>query len=191
MINVYDFDKTIYNGDSSFNFYLYCLIRYPIIIFLLPKQFIAFILYKLKIKDKLYFKETFFLFLKYVPDIKETVEKFWIKNIKKIKKWYIENKKKSDVIISASPEFLLKPLIKKLEIKDVIASVVDNNGKFLSNNCYGKEKVIRFKEKYKNIKIDSFYSDSKSDLPMAKIVEKAFLVNKNKVKVWEVNSEES
>lgn len=190
MMNVYDFDKTIYDGDSSVDFYLYCLKKYPIILILLPKQFIAFVLYKLKIKDKLYFKENFFSFLKYIKNIDMTVENFWGKEIYKIKKWYIKEKNKNDVIISASPEFLLKPLIKKVGFKDVIASVVNEKGKFLSPNCYGTEKVIRFNEKYREKKIEKFYSDSKSDLPMAKEAKKAFLVNKNKIDIWEVNNED-
>ena len=44
------------------------------------------------------------------------VKDFWILNEKKIKTWYWENKKKSDIIISASPEFLLFPVTEKLEI---------------------------------------------------------------------------
>ena len=55
MLNVYDFDKTIYDGDSSIDFYLFCLKRKKSIILLLPKQVFAMILYKLKIKDKEYF----------------------------------------------------------------------------------------------------------------------------------------
>ena len=44
------------------------------------------------------------------------VKDFWILNEKKIKTWYWENKKKSDIIISASPEFLLFPVTEKLDI---------------------------------------------------------------------------
>lgn len=64
MLNVYDFDKTIYDGDSSIDFYLFCLKRKKSIILLLPKQVFAMILYKLKIKDKEYFKSQFFSFVK-------------------------------------------------------------------------------------------------------------------------------
>ena len=38
MINVYDFDKTIYNGDSTIDFYLFCLKKKFSIILLLPLQ---------------------------------------------------------------------------------------------------------------------------------------------------------
>lgn len=37
-MNVYDFDNTIYDGDSSIDFYFFVLRKKPSIIFLLPKQ---------------------------------------------------------------------------------------------------------------------------------------------------------
>ena len=141
MINAYDFDKTIYDGDSTIDFYIYCLKRKKSIIFLLPIQVFAMILYILKIKDKEYFKEKFFIFLKKIPDVDLYVRDFWKKNIKKIKKWYLDQKEQTDVIISASPEFLLKPLKKKLKIDKIIATKVNKKtGKFESKNCHGQEK---------------------------------------------------
>ena len=53
-MNVYDFDNTIYDGDSSIDFYLFCLKKNKKVIYLLPKQFLAFTLYKIKVKDKNY-----------------------------------------------------------------------------------------------------------------------------------------
>ena len=86
-------------------------------------------------------------------------------------------KENTDVIISASPEFLLKPLEKLLNIEKVIASKVDiNTGKLLSKNCYGKEKVKRFQKIYPNKVISSFYSDSLSDIPMARLAKNSYLV---------------
>ena len=101
MINAYDFDKTIYDGDSSIDFYLYCLKRKKSIILLLPIQLYGMLLYILKIKNKEYFKEKFFVFIKKI-EVEKYVESFWKKNLKKIKAWYIENKKNTDVIISIS-----------------------------------------------------------------------------------------
>ena len=180
-MNVYDFDKTIYNGDSSIDFYLFCLKRNKSIIFLLPKQILYFILYKLKIKTKVEFKECFFSFLKKIKNVDNEVELFWNKNIKKIKEWYLEQKLDSDVIISASPEFLLAPLEKVLSFKVIATKVNQNNGKFLSKNCYGEEKTIRFKERFPKSHIKQFYTDSLSDLPMLKMSDEGFLVKKNKL----------
>ncbi len=184
MRNVYDFDGTIYDGDSSVDFYLYCLKRKTSIIFLLPIQILGIILYKLKIKNKEYMKEKYFCFLKKIKNIDDYVEDFWEKNDCKIKEWYLDQSDKTDVIISASPEFLLKPLKEKLDIDKIIGSKVNKkNGVFESKNCYGEEKIVRFEKEYKNIKSSiSFYSDSiKADKPMMKYAKDAYLVNGDNV----------
>ena len=64
MINAYDFDKTIYDGDSSIDFYFFCLKRNKRILLCLPVQILGFLLYIFKIKNKTYFKEKAFSFLK-------------------------------------------------------------------------------------------------------------------------------
>ena len=48
----------------------------------------------------------------------------------------------------------------------------------------GKEKVKRFYQVFKNGKIDNFYSDSKSDTPLAELADKAFIVKKNNITDW-------
>ena len=141
------------------------------------------ILYLLKIKEKEYFKEKFFLFLKKVPDVDLYVKEFWREKQKNIKSWYLDQKQNSDIVISASPDFLLKPLVKKLNIAKIVATKVDKKtGKLISRNCYGDEKVIRFLKECKNKKIKNFYSDSLSDKPMMKLALENYLVEKNKVK---------
>ena len=145
MINSYDFDKTIYDGDASIDFYIYMLKKYKKIILLLPYQIYGMVSYKLKIKSKEYFKECFFSFLKESKNI-------------------------------ASPYFLLEPIATKLKVNLIATEVDKKNGKFKSKNCYGEEKVRRFREEYKNTTINEFYSDSMSDRPMMNISKKAFLV---------------
>ena len=61
MINAYDFDETIYDGDSSVDFYFYCLKRNKKVLLQLPIQLWGFLLYKLKITDKTRMKERVFL----------------------------------------------------------------------------------------------------------------------------------
>ncbi len=191
MINAYDFDKTIYDGDSTVDFYIYCLKRKKSIIFLLPIQVFAMVLYILKIKDKEYFKEKFFIFLKKIPDVDLYVRDFWEKNIKKIKKWYLDQKEQTDVIISASPEFLLKPLKKRLKIDKIIATKVNKKtGKFESKNCHGQEKIKRFEQEKKNKKINKFYSDSVSaDRPMLEYAKEGYVVVNEEIKKYTQSKE--
>ncbi|MBP3841470.1 MAG: haloacid dehalogenase-like hydrolase [Bacilli bacterium] len=181
MINAYDFDKTIYDGDSSLDFYIYSLKRNKKVLLQLPYQFIGLILYILKIIDKTRFKEYVFSFLKRIDNVDEYVKDFWNEKQNKIKEWYLKQKKKDDVIISASPEFLLKPLEKKLGIKIIASKVDKKTGKFNSKNCHDYEKIKRYEEKYTK-KIKEFYSDSISaDKAMFEYSEEAYLVTKDKV----------
>lgn len=184
-MNAYDFDKTIYNGDSTADFYLFCLKKHRSILLLTPSLLCAFFKYYVfKKGTKTEFKETMYRFLTKC-NTENDVAEFWDKNCGKIKDFYINQKQDDDVIISASPEFLLNPICKKLGIKHLIASKVDcKSGKYSGVNCHGEEKVRRFYEKFKNGEIDEFYSDSLSDTPIAEISKKAFIVDGNKITEW-------
>ena len=181
MLNAYDFDETIYDGDSSVAFYLYSLKRNKKVLLVLFKQIWAFILYKLKRIDKTHMKERLFSYVKYFDNIDVIIDDFWKEKEKNIKKWYLDQKKDTDVIISASPEFLLKPLEEKLNIT-VIASRVDKKtGKFLSKNCHDYEKIKRYEELYSD-KINEFYTDSiKADKAMLEYAKEGYIVKKNNI----------
>lgn len=184
-MNVYDFDKTIYIGDSTVDFYLFCLTKYPKIILYLPTQVRGYIEYKKGKIEKKRFKELFFSFLKGINDVCGMVTIFWDKKQDGIKDWYHQQQKEDDVVISASPRFLLEEICTREGIRNLIATEVDLcSGKFYSDNCYGNEKVKRFKEEFPNVEVECFYSDSKSDSPMAELAQKAFIVKGNKLKSW-------
>ena len=176
-MNVYDFDRTIYRSDSSIDFFLYCLIKHPRLLVYAPYQIIGFILYGLKKIDKTKLKEYYFSFLKGLTSCDDDVESFWKKNDRKIAAWYLKQKTQNDVIISASPEFLLIPVCRKIGVRHLIGSIVDSrNGHFYRPNCHGKEKVNRFREEFPEECIDEFYTDSKSDEPMMINAATAYLV---------------
>lgn len=183
-MNVYDFDGTIYNGDSTVDFFLYALKCKPSLLLCFPKQLGGFVLYVLKRISKKKFKECFFSFLSEI-DVERLTESFWNQKQNKIFDWYLKQQKTDDIIISASPEFLLKPICKRLGIKHLIASEVNpKTGMFVGENCRGQEKVRRLEVEYNITHIDVFYSDSHSDLPLAMIADKAFMVKKGAVKEW-------
>ena len=95
MTNIYDFDKTIYDGDSSIDFFKFCLKKNKKMYLLLPKIIIFYILFCLNLISKEKLKECFFSFLVYFDNIDELVNEFWIKNEYKIKEFYLNQKKKN------------------------------------------------------------------------------------------------
>jgi hypothetical protein len=182
--NLYDFDHTIYNGDATFDFYCFLLSKFPRLIFLIPYTVFVFLKYLTGHCSKIYFKEIFYRFIR-IPDIDFYVNEFWKDNKIKIKEWYLRKQQPNDVIISASPEFLLKVICKEIGIKTLIASRIDKlTGEAISNNCYGEEKLIMLKQVMPQFQIMEFYSDSYSDEPLAALAEQAYKVKGNKIKSW-------
>lgn len=179
---VYDFDNTIYDGDSTFDFLKFSFINCPYLIFKLPKIFISLLKYKLKKITKTQAKEELFSVVQKIKDIDTIVNKFWIKNDNKIKKFYKVKNHDNDIIISAGPKFLLEPIAKKYKVHDLIASKISKKtGKFSGKNCYGIEKVKAFKKKYPTAIIEEMYTDSQSDFPLMQLSKKGFIVVKNEI----------
>lgn len=179
-MNVYDFDGTIYRGDSSIDLYKYSIKRFPWIIVFLPWQAFFFFFYKIRFCSKECAKSAFFSFIRWIPDMSTHLEKFWDTYQNRIEHWYTAQQKEDDVIISASPEFLLSPICKRLKINNLIASQVERKGgRFISKNCYAEEKCRRFRQQFNDSKIDAFYSDSLSDLPMMRMAQQSYLVDKS------------
>lgn len=185
-MNVFDFDGTIYDGDSTVDFFLYMIKSQPKILVCLPTQFFGFFRYSLRKISKTELKETFFSFLKEIDDVELAVANFWDINEHKIKRWYKDIQQVDDVIISASPRFLLEEICRRLGIKTLIASEVNQKtGEYSGVNCHGKEKLRRYVELFPETTYDQFYSDSKSDLALAKIAKEAFYVKKDHILSWE------
>ena len=90
------------------------------------------------------------------------------------------------MVISASPEFMIRSFCDKVGIKTAMASPVDmHTGVYSGENCHGEEKVRRYREVFGDTPINQFYSDSKSDAPLAKLAANAFLVKGDTLEEWE------
>ena len=181
---VYDFDGTIYDGDSTFDFIKFLISKKKSVIFHLPKMFLYLIKYKLKLIKKETMKECFFEIFNKFNNIDKLVNEFWNINEKNIKSFFIEKKShKNDIIASASPYFLLEPIANKYKVKDLFASPVDKNtGKYNGINCHGVEKVRLINKKYKDAIIEEMYSDdANADRPLLELANKSFIVKKDKL----------
>ena len=184
-MNVFDFDNTIFDGDSTFRFVRFCMKRHPRALLYLPRIGWASVkYYTFHIGTKTRFKERMYTFLK-ACDTEADVEAFWQENLSRVKAFYKEIHRDDDLIISASPEFLLKPLENKLGISVIASRVSPADGKTTGENCYNAEKVRRFREIYPDGEIDNFYSDSYSDEPLALISKRAFIVDGDSITPWD------
>lgn len=185
-MNVYDFDKTIFYPDSTMTFLLYSLKRHPRWFVDSIGQTAEEFYNSFQSGDMSAFKEQAFSFVRYVPDINSYVEEFWENNLCKIERWYLKQKKYDDIIISASPDFMLRPLTDMLGVNLIATPMDPYSGQITGINNKGEEKVRRYKEIYGDLAIDEFYSDSDSDLPLARMANKAFKVINHKPVSWEL-----
>ena len=184
-MNVFDFDGTIYDGDSSKDFFFYCLKKYPKTRAKIFPVMIYGMGFGLKMVKKKTFKQKLFSIVTKIPDIDKAVLDFWQEHRKNIKKWYMEMKDSTDIIISASPEFLLEPICTELGVECMMATKVDKKtGLFEGENCHGKQKVTRLYERYPEAHIDGFYSDMYCDTPLALLAQKAYMVKKESLTPW-------
>lgn len=181
--DVYDFDGTIYDGDSGIDIFLFAIKKYPKIILRFP-IIIWFALLKLlkiiKIED---FKKVVFSFVKYIDDIDVFVKEFWLKHEKKLKAFWVNKRTHTrDVIISASCYWWLNYIKEEYNVHSLIATEMDlKTGEVIGNNCHGKEKVKLFYSEFPKGIVDKMYTDSINDLPLIKEAREGFLVKKDKI----------
>lgn len=160
-IDIYDFDKTIVPFDSGTLFFVYCMVHYPWCMIILPLVAISGLLMGLGIIRFTLFKRTCYLFLPLIPKEK-AVKKFWDKYIKKVHPWFYDRKRYS-IVISASPDFLLGEVAKRLDFDELICTRHNpKTGVIIGENCRSEEKVRRLYEAHKpeDLEIEDVYSDS-------------------------------
>ena len=184
-MNVFDFDNTIYDGETLIDFALHYVKTDPKIWKYVPKLLVicfkdAFHPFTVEEAIEAYasFLEGYFIHIK---TLDEDVVKFWDKNEKKIKPWYNEVRRDDDIVVSGSTDFLLDEIMKRIGIKNYVGSSIDKKtGKF-KRLCFLENKVKIFNELYPNAHIDNFYTDSMNDKAMMDISDHVFLVNGNKI----------
>ena len=184
-VNVYDFDNTIYNGETLVDFILYYVKRDVKIWKYIPKLIVisikdAFHLFTVQEAIEAYasFLEGYYVNM---GDLSESVVDFWNRNEKKIKPWYEEVRKESDIVVSGTTDFILDEIMKRMNIKNHVGSSIDKNtGKF-TRLCFLENKVKVFNELYPNAHIENFYTDSMNDKPMMEIADHVYLVKGDKI----------
>lgn len=184
-INVYDFDNTIYDGETLVDYIMYFIKHDPKIWKYIPKLLVIafkdhFHLFTFEEAINAYasFLEGYYVNLE---NPAENIVDFWNKNEKKIKPWYAEVQKESDVIVSGTLDFILEEIAGRIGIKNCVSSSIDEKtGKF-KRLCFLENKVTLFQEAYPDCEIENFYTDSMNDKAMMDISEHVFLVKKDKI----------
>ncbi|MBP9988410.1 MAG: haloacid dehalogenase-like hydrolase [Ruminococcus sp.] len=184
-MNVYDFDNTIYDGESCLDMFFYFLKKDISLIKFMPKILLAFARYKkgdVTIEQAMEkYAPLIESYLNKHPDLLSDTSEFWDKHMKNIKSFYAAIQKPDDLIITASPEDSMREICNRLGIKNYIGTVIESSGK-ITRLCMRENKTKAFFQAYPNSRIDEFYTDSpENDSALINISEKAFVVKKNKI----------
>lgn len=184
-MNAYDFDRTLYPGDASLDFWRWCLRRHPATRRFLPGQLFFFGLWLTGLCGRTRFKAAFFAFLRAVPDVPAEVAAFWAERTDAVAPWYPTMRRADDCVVSASPAFLVRACPWLPRTATVLATETDSRtGRISGRNCRGEEKVRRFRERFPAGAIERFYSDSLSNAPLAGLAAQAFLVRRGAPLPW-------
>ena len=183
-MNVYDLDHTIYPGDSTLDFWRFCLLRHPGALLSLPGAVLYGGLFRPGLLSREAFKARFYRFLRRVPDVEGTVSDFWEDHIGRIYPWYLDQRREDDLVISASPDFLVLPACRALGIRGIASPVSPDTGALLGPNCRGEEKAVHLAQSFPGERVEGFWSDSLSDAPLARLAERAYLVKNGAPGPW-------
>lgn len=159
-VDIYDFDKTLVPFDSGSLFMGYCLLHYPWIIIFLPAMAVMAILMVLHIINFTQFKKFCFTFINLIP-LDKAVKGFWDRHESQVYKWFFD-RERFGIVISASPDFLLEELNRRIKFDRLICTRHNKHGVIIGENCRDEEKVKRLYGEYRaeDIKIVDVYSDS-------------------------------
>ena len=185
-MKVFDFDNTLYRGESAVDFALF-MIRYkPRIILWLPKIFWNLLKYKLCLIRQDNMEAQIDRFLQScLPDpdtVHRLVRQFWKQHLHKLNAGLIRKIGKDDAIITAGPSFLLDPIQKRLGTSNLLCSEVDLSGKHVLYLNFGSRKVQRYRARFGSAALHVFYTDSYNDRALMDIAESVYLVRKGAVK---------
>ena len=193
-MNVYDFDNTIYDGESLVDFFIFCMKKKPELTLYFPFVLYILVLYKLRLLpiEKIYDVATKMTspIMSNKDCADDFVEEFWKKNHSKLKKEFLEMLTAEDIIITGSPRILVSGIIEQLKIlpSNLVCSEFDLDTGKCEFICFRENKAYVFKEKFPNIVIDNFYTDSLNDIPMMKLSKQSYLVKgKKKIKMIDPN----
>ncbi len=184
-MKVFDFDDTIYDGESSFDFFKFCLKKKKSLIRYMPSVISKAMKYKsgeLAPEDARQFADKMVkVFFDNCRDLDVLVREFWSAHAQKLMPHMLDKISPDDAVISASPRFLFEGIKDRLPTKNIICTELDEENKTLALFCHGDNKLTSFRDRFGSTPIDEVYTDSLDDLPLINAAEKAFLVDKGEI----------
>ena len=181
-MNVFDFDNTIYNGESGIHMFIFYIKRRPALLRHVPKIIAGVFNYK---RGKVTQEEVlegyadvfheFFSVDDFVQDMKE----FWDKYEHRLRRAFFDRFfRPGDLIVSASPEDSLNEVCKRLGAGRFIGTKVNLESARFEFVCFRENKVKAFREQFPGVEIENFYTDSMNDQAMMDISKHVFMIGK-------------
>ncbi len=179
-MNVYDFDKTLFWGDSEDRFFDYLsrqkgygfhVARFHFYEFLADHKLI----HKTFARQRQY---RVLIRIRRKDDLDRLLNAYWDEVEKYLMPWYEKVKRPDDVIASGTPRFIMEPIVKRMGLKNLVATEMDTyTGKITGRFAVAEGKLENFLKQYTKDDIDLFYSDAYSDHFLADIAKQAYIVD--------------
>jgi phosphoserine phosphatase len=185
-VKVFDFDNTIYRGESSIDLALYMMKNNNKIIRFVPSIFANLVKYKLCLIGMEEMESIINDFCSSVmgnkDEIPAIIEGFWRTHAGRLDARILKRIRPEDIIITAGPDVLIEGIKERLGTDHIIASKIDpDTGKIIYLN-YKDNKVKRYKELYGGRPIDALYTDSYNDQALMDISKKVYLVKRKGIR---------
>lgn len=162
-VDIYDFDKTAIPYDSALHYWFWSMLHRPWTLILLPFQLFWGMLMIVKLLPVPVFKKIAFNFVSLI-NTEKSVKKYWDKHEKDIYDFFKPENRNPDrkcVIISASPDFLIKEIAARMKVDYCIASPhSEKNGHLTGMLCRRENKVTMFRQLLPDAEVEDVYSDS-------------------------------
>ena len=185
-MNVFDFDNTIYRGESFVDLFIMVLKKDPTLLKNVPLMVSGVAQYKLgTLRLEKALEKYAGIFEEYVSGLDNLdglVNEFWDKHIHKVKPFYLDVKSEDDIVISASPEIVIAEVCRRIGINNYVGTKYDVEAGKLGMVCFRENKIKAFYERYPDGKIDTLYTDSMHDKPLMDISDKVFFVTGDRIK---------
>ena len=182
-IDVYDFDGTLYHGDSTVDFVRHCFARHPSLFAALPALGLASLRLLTRRADLTATKSALFSEMARRFDLDAEAARFWAREDvrRNLYPWFRDTPRDLPVVVaSASPEFEQRHAAALLGDVTLVCTRCGADGRIVGRNCKGEEKLRRIREAVGEYAVRAMYTDdAKADAPLLAAAEERYLVSKD------------